>query len=207
MMPGGDPAAGARPAGGAASPARRYPAAMDVADDAEQVAAGLADRLDRLTFVDLPAGEVTERIIDAVLDWARDRGWRAYRRPPSVVPLPPPMAHQHSVVDVGCARPDGAPVVIEVDHTDRRRTVDKLLAEAAAGRVAIWVRWGTGGFAAPPPPVRMVTCEVTRRTGPAGQGRRYSRTPAAALPPPAHSTGGTGEAVVEALPIPPPAQP
>lgn len=176
---------------------------MDLAEDADRVAESLADWLDRLTFVDLPTGAVTERIIESVAAWANGLGWRVYRRAASVLPLPPPMAGQQSVLDVACARPDGPPVVVEVDHTDRRRTVDKLLAEAGAGRIAVWMRWGTGGFVAPPPPVRMVTCEVSRRNGPAGTGRLHSRTRTAARPAPAHSPDGVGHAVAAALPIPP----
>ena len=173
---------------------------MDVADDGEQVAAALADRLERLGFVDLTADEGTARIIESVAAWAADQGWRVYRRAPSVLPLPPPMSDRHSVLDVACARPAGPPVVVEVDHTDRRRTVDKLLAEAEAGRVAIWVRWGTGRFAAPPPPVHMVTCEVTRHQGAPGRGRLHSRPAGHELPPPVHSAGG-GSADAVALPI------
>ena len=173
---------------------------MEVPDDAEQVATSLADRLERLTFVDLTTDEVTERVIASVQAWAQEQGWRVYRRAASVVMLPPPLSGQHSVVDVACARPAGAPVVVEVDHTDRRRTVEKLLAEAQAGRIAIWVRWGTGGFTAPPPPVQLVTCTVSRHNGPAGRGRLHTRGPGNDLPPPAHSVEGIAEAV--ALPIP-----
>ncbi|MCA2217773.1 hypothetical protein [Jidongwangia harbinensis] len=148
--------------------------------------------LDRLTFADLGTDEVTARIIDAVVEWGEAQRWRVYRRAPSVVTLPPPLERQHSVLDVACARADGPPLAVEVDHTDRRRTVDKLLAEAEAGRVAIWVRWGTGPFRPPPAPVAMVPFEVTRRPG-----RRYARTHD--RPPPAHSTG-IGRA--EEMPIP-----
>jgi hypothetical protein len=164
----------------------------DVAEDTERVAASLSDRLDRLAFADLPTADVTERIIGAVDAWASEQGWRVYRRARSVMPLPPPMSRQPSVLDVACARPAGPPIAIEVDHTDRRRTIDKLLAEADAGRIPIWVRWGTGGFVAPPHPVRMVTCRVTRRAS------LYSRV---LLAPPAHSPGG-GEVTVVALPMP-----
>jgi hypothetical protein len=175
--------------------------ADDGADDGAAVAASLADRLERLAFADLTTDEVTELIITAVVAWAQDQGWRVYRRAPSVMTLPPPMERQHSVVDVACARAAGSPVVIEIDHTDRRRTVDKLAMEAAAGRIAIWVRWGTGRIV-PPPPVHLVTCEVTRRKGPAGQGRRHSRTPALDRPPPAHSVDGAGDASAVPLPFP-----
>jgi hypothetical protein len=168
-------------------------------DDGERLAASIGERLDGLTFAGLTTDEVTDRIIVSITAWATEQGWRVYRRAPSVMTLPPPMERQHSVLDMACARPDGPPVVVEVDHTDRRRTVDKLVVEAQAGRVAIWVRWGTGRFAEPEPSVHMVTCEVTRHNGPAG--RVYSRTPGADRPPPEHSAGpGTADTV--ALPIP-----
>jgi hypothetical protein len=160
---------------------------MDVADD-------LAARLDELTFADLSADAVTALLVDAIAGWAGDRGWRVYRRAASVLPLPPPMQRQHSVLDVAVARPAGPPLAIEVDQTDRKRTVEKLIAEAAAGRIPIWVRWGTGKFTVPPSPVRLVTVEVTRHPG-----ARFSRGPA--LAPPTHSGLGTGgDAVV--LPFP-----
>ncbi|MEH0982954.1 hypothetical protein [Micromonospora sp. CPCC 205556] len=174
---------------------------MNGGQDGEQLAASLGRALAGLTFVDLTTDAVTARIIESVLAWAGDQGWRVYRRAPSVVPLPPPLAHQHSVLDVACARPDGPPVVIEVDHTDRRRTWDKLAAEAAAGRVAIWVRWGPGRFGVPPAPIHQVTCEVSRRAGPAGAGRLHSRAPGGGLPPPAHSERGAGSTAV-LLPLP-----
>jgi hypothetical protein len=175
---------------------------MDVADDGERLAASLAGRLEELTFVDLTADEVTAQIIESVVAWGSGQGWRVYRRAPSVMPLPPPLSRQHSVLDVACARPLGAPVAVEVDRTDRRRTVDKLTAEADAGRIAIWVRWGTGRFAAPPSPVHMVTCEVSRRNGPAGRGRLYARMPVTDRPPPAHSAGRMAIGATVALPIP-----
>jgi hypothetical protein len=158
-------------------------------------AAALNDWLDRLTFTDLSGDEVTARLIDEVAAWGDAQGWRVYRRAPSVVPLPPPLERQHSVLDVACARPDGPPVVIEIDHTDRRRTVDKLLAEARAGRVPIWVRWGTGRFHPPPPPVTMVICAVTRRAG------LFTKVTDGHRPPPQHSTL-TAEATAVPMPIP-----
>ncbi|EEP72762.1 hypothetical protein MCAG_03089 [Micromonospora sp. ATCC 39149] len=171
------PAAGH--AGAGATRAVTYP------DDGARLATALSDRLATLAFVDLTTEQVTGLLADTIADWGAACGWRVYRRAASVVPLPPPMSGQRSVVDVACARPAAPPVVIEVDHTDRRRTVEKLLAEADAGRVPIWVRWGSRGFAAPPEPVRMVTLTVTARRGEAGV-RLHSRRPARQLPPPTH---------------------
>lgn len=145
--------------------------------ESQRVAASLADQLAELTFADRTAPEVTALIVDAVATWATTSGWRVYRGAASVLPLPPPFQHRHSTLDIACARPSGPPVVVEVDHTDRRRTVDKLLAEADAGRIPIWVRWGLSGFVTPPPPVAMVTFPVTGRTVLGQRGRRFSRFP------------------------------
>ncbi|GAA5195898.1 hypothetical protein GCM10023322_63640 [Rugosimonospora acidiphila] len=160
---------------------------MDVARDGERVAASLTDWLAALTFAERGPDEVTALVVNSIVEWATGQGWRVYRRAPSVLPLPPPYQHRHSYLDVACARPGGAPIAIEVDHTDRRRTVDKLLAEAAEGRIAIWVRWGSRGFAPPPPPVLMVTCPVT-----SVPGRAYSRLPATSRPAPDHTAVDLG---------------
>ena len=117
-----------------------------------------------LHFTDLTEPQATARIVDAVTAWGESRGWRVYRRAPSVFPLPPPLAG-NSVLDVACARPGAQPIAIEVDRLDRQRTVDKLLAEAAAGRIAIWVRWGAGPFRPPPMPLHLVTREASRTRG------------------------------------------
>jgi hypothetical protein len=137
---------------------------MDNADDGTETARSLASWLDALTFADLTTEQVTARLHDEVAGWAEARGWRVYRRAPSVFPLPPPL-RGHSVVDVACARPQAQPIVVEVDRLERRRTVDKLLAEAAAGRLAILVRWGSGPFEPPPLPVHLVTKEAARQRG------------------------------------------
>jgi hypothetical protein len=148
----------------------------------------LAAWLDRLTFADRTADEVTALLVDAAEAWALAQGWRVYRRAASVLPLPPPYQMRHSVLDLACARPAGPPVVIEVDHTDRRRTVEKLLAEVAAGREALWIRWGTGRFEPPPADITLVPCVVTHRRGPKGGGMLHSHFPTRDRPPPAHTT-------------------
>ena len=137
---------------------------METADDGTRTARSLTDWLSAVQFTGLGNDQATVRILDAIVAWGEQQGWRVYRRAPSVFPLPPPLRGS-SVLDVACARPDGPPVAIEVDRLDRPRTVDKLLAEAAAGRVAIWVRWGAGPFRSPPLPVHMVTREAARTKG------------------------------------------
>jgi len=163
-------------------------------------AVSLGAHLDALTFADRTTDEVTALLLDAVVAWGRAQGWRVYRRAASVVPLPPPYEDRFSVVDVGCARTGEPPVVVEVDHADRKRTLDKLAAEAAAGRVALWVRWGTGRFTPPPPPVHLVACLVASRNGPAGRGRLHSRD-GAGRPAPQHMAPAAGDYVPETFPL------
>jgi hypothetical protein len=137
---------------------------MDTADDGTATARSLTARLAALTFADLTADQAGALLLDEVAAWGEAQGWRVYRRAPSVFPLPPPL-RGNSVVDIACARPQGQPIVVEVDRLERRRTIDKLLAEAAAGRLAILVRWGSGPFVEPPLPVHLVTIQAVRQRG------------------------------------------
>ena len=156
-----------------------------VDDDSALVAASLTVWLDGFAFVDRDADAVTGLLVDSIVEWGRSQRWRVYRRAPSVLPLPPPYENRHSDLDVACARPTGRPIAIEVDRADRQRSVEKLRAEADAGRIALWVRWGTGRFTDPGPPVHLVTCAVTARRGVTG-GRVYSRVPTT-RPAPEHT--------------------
>ena len=165
---------------------------MDTEDDGTRTARSLAAWLGSVSFTDLGTDQATARVIEAVAAWGTAQGWRVYRRAPSVFPLPPPLKG-NSVLDVACARPGAQPIAVEVDRLDRQRTVDKLLAEAAAGRLAIWVRWGTGPFPAPPLPVHLVTKPAARRRG-------LWHT-VADLPAPRHS-GGAPSAAAETVELP-----
>lgn len=160
---------------------------MEDAEEGTRLGAALTGWLDRLTFTDQTDDEVTALLIDSAAAWAMAQGWRVYRRAASVMPLPPPYGHRHSIVDIGCARATGAPVVIEVDHSVRQRSIDKLGLEAAAGRIPIWLRWGDRRFEPPPAPITMVPFRVTARSGTDRTGRRYSRLPVSDRPPPSHS--------------------
>lgn len=165
---------------------------MEDGKDAERVADSLSRWIASVSFVDRDADEVTELLIEAVIWWAQEEGWRAYRKARSVVALPPPFEHRRSFVDVGIARRDGKPIVVEVDRSDRKRTLEKLAAEAQRGRVALWLRWGAGAFAAPPEPVRLIPCHVVARK--TADGRKVFSTPARDKPAPTHSGVDLGQA-------------
>lgn len=167
--------------------AARYRPIVDHAEEGARIAADLTGWLARLAFTDQTTNEVTNLLIDSVAAWAMAQGWRVYRRAASVMPLPPPYAHRKSIVDLGCARPAGAPVVVEVDHSDRRRTIEKLRLEAEAGRIPIWVRWGERGLEPAPAPIATVAFHVSSRPGPGRVGRLHSRSSATHRPAPMHS--------------------
>jgi hypothetical protein len=154
-----------------------------VDEDADRLAASLTGWLAAVSLKDRNADQVTDLLIEAVMGWAAAQGWRVYRGARSVVPLS--YADRHSTVDVGVARDHAAPIVVEIDRSDRKRTVEKLIAEAAAGRVALWVRWGAEPFMIPPPPVRLIPYPMTPRK--AGQGVKLFSSPAEQIQAPAHS--------------------
>jgi hypothetical protein len=166
--------------------------------DRDEAGASLRAWVERMTFTDLTADEVTDRLVDGAAAWAGTRGLRVYRRAASVVRLPPPYEQQHSVLDIACAQPDGPPIVVEVDRSDRRRTLDKLAAEAEAGRIAVWIRWGTGPFTDPPAPVVLVPVTVTARRRP-DRTKVHSRLPSRAAP--SHSVDLPGDFEAAELPI------
>jgi hypothetical protein len=166
-------------------------------DDAERVAGSLSRWIASVSFVDRAADEVTELLIEAVIWWAQEEGWRAYRHARSVVRLPPPMDNLHSFVDVGIARRDGAPIVVEIDRSDRKRTLEKLTAEAEQGRIALWLRWGTGTFATPPAGVSLIACHVEARK--AADGRKLFSTPSEEKPAPQHSSVDVSHAEQDGL--------
>ena len=161
-------------------------------DDGTRTAQDLTSWLSAVHFSELTESQATARIIDAVVAWGESHGWRVYRRAPSVFSLPAPL-RGNSVLDVACARPGAQPIAIEVDRLDRQRTVDKLLAEAAAGRLAIWVRWGAGPFAAPPLPVHLVGREAARH-----RGTWHTVTD---RPAPQHSESAPAASAPEELPL------
>jgi hypothetical protein len=166
---------------------------MSADHDGDQVASALAAHLATVTFADRGADAVTALLIDQVAAWAESLGWRVYRRAASVLRLPPPMQNQHSVLDVAVARRDGLlPLAVEVDHGHRKRTVEKLAAEGAAGRIPILVRWGGRKATEAGAPVHLIVVDVDQQPG-----GRFSRS--RLRPPPPHSGAATGDEV--ALPL------
>jgi hypothetical protein len=136
--------AGVRHLTGAAPP---FPA------DGSAVAATLEQRLQARSDAvraavaggSIPAGT---RVLTKLIErWAHahgcgERRWRCHRE--VFVPVTPAGARLSGIVDLVVERPGLADLVIEVDSTNKARSVDKLRFAQRAGGVPIWVRWRRG---------------------------------------------------------------
>ena len=97
-------------------------------------------------FQGLAAIETTRRLTCAIVDFGEARGWYP-RTELELGTFRLPNSHGQHVkrkarVDLGLFPPGDAPVVIEIDRTDSRKNLDKLVIGASWGRTAIWIRWG-----------------------------------------------------------------
>lgn len=160
---------------------------VEIALRAQRAGESLTRWLAPLTFTDWSAPRVTSELTNAVVDWGVAHRWRIRREVPSLAGLPGARADRSGYVDVVCERLDGPPIAIEIDQTDKRWSARKLLTEAEAGVVPLWVRWGEPETKPVPVPVALVVVTTTYRlVGPTGR-RLYSRAadpqPSSALPP------------------------
>jgi hypothetical protein len=79
-------------------------------------------------------------------------------------------------------------LAIEIDRGTKRQSLDKLIAEAEAGALAIWVRWSGWSSIPVPPSIGLVELRAVRTVMPGTRGFRYRRTPYLTWPaPPQHS--------------------
>lgn len=160
---------------------------MDLALRSSRAAESLTRWLVPLTFTDWSAPRVTAALTRGVVDWGVAHGWRVRREVPSIAGLPGSHPDRPGYLDVVCERLGAPPIAVEIDRTDKQWSSRKLLCEADAGAVAVWVRWGSPRTWIVPHPVALVDIPTTRRRV---SGRLlYSRAEvdapvAAAAPPP-----------------------
>ena len=62
--------------------------------------------------------------------------------------------------------PSGPDLAIEIDSADKQWSVAKLRHAAAAGMIAIWVRWGDESWAGVYDDIDVIQLQVTRRSAP-----------------------------------------
>jgi hypothetical protein len=136
---------------------------MDLALRSSRAAESLSRWLAPLAFSDWSAPRVTAALTRGVVDWGVAHGWRVRCEVPSIAGLPGAHPDRPGYLDVVCERLDGPPIAIEIDRTDKQWSSRKLLCEADAGAVAVWVRWGSPRTWTVPHPVALVDIPTTCR--------------------------------------------
>lgn len=120
------------------------------AEETAALAASLAAWLAPVEIRGLSGRQTTALLTDRVAEWARSQGWSvrfevASRITRTVNRAAGGSSEWQGRLDVVCSRrPGQPPVAIEIDRNNKRWSVEKLSAEAAAGSVALWVRWRGG---------------------------------------------------------------
>lgn len=96
-------------------------------------------------FSGLKATEVTDTLSAAIRRWGHSNGWMTNTEVPSTARRHsgsgPGVAH-YGYLDLVFDRWGEESVVVEIDRGNKQWSLEKLTAEAARGRVSIWVRWG-----------------------------------------------------------------
>jgi hypothetical protein len=148
---------------------------VDLAERSARAAASLSKYLLPVAFTDWSAFRVTAELTQRVVSWGVDHGWRVRREVPSIAGLPGARPDRSGYLDVVCERLNAPPIVIEIDRTDKQWSSRKLLCEADAGAVAIWVRWNDANTWIVPAPVAVIRLPTTSRPDRGGGRRLYSR--------------------------------
>ncbi|MBF6314020.1 MULTISPECIES: CRISPR-associated endonuclease Cas2 [Nocardia] len=98
---------------------------------------------DQISLAGRSSQQATRLITEANAEWARRQGREVEFEVPAMITRP---VHGRREVrrrlDIVCDRGEDLPlIVIEVDRGNKRWSLQKLVAEAEAGNLAIWVRW------------------------------------------------------------------
>lgn len=110
--------------------------------DTTTLAASLTAWLTPVELDGLTSRQTTALLTVRVAEWGRSQGWSVQFEVPIRASRTTRSGESRGRLDVVCRRDAGRPpVVIEIDRGNKRWSVDKLASEAAAGAVALWVRW------------------------------------------------------------------
>ena len=102
----------------------------------------LQEWLAPLEFTDLSRSAVTEAITAQAVAWAMSHGFVVSQDVEAVATKRRPHNRHIGLLDIACEHPSGQQLAIEVDFANRVWSVEKLAAEADAGKLALWVKWG-----------------------------------------------------------------
>ena len=109
----------------------------------DRATSSLREWLALVTFRDLSRSAVTEHLTAQVVAWAEAHGFEARTEVEAVATKRKPYGRNIGVLDVLCTHRTGQQVAVEIDHTNKVWSIEKLAAEADNGKLAIWVKWGS----------------------------------------------------------------
>ncbi|MET9260285.1 hypothetical protein [Amycolatopsis sp. NPDC004079] len=111
-------------------------------DETRDLAASLHTYLKPLRLTGLTAVQATRLVTYETVCWADEQGWKVAYEVWGRITRPSKNGPMRARLDLVCTRPAKQPAVaIEIDRDGKTWSLQKLQAEAAAGRVALWVRW------------------------------------------------------------------
>ncbi len=96
-----------------------------------------------LEFVGLPRPEVTSLITAQVVAWAQSYRFEVTQQVKAIATRRRRYGRtQNSWLDLECRHRSGMTIAVEIDFANKFWSIEKLAAEADAGKLAIWVKWG-----------------------------------------------------------------
>ncbi|MFK4087179.1 hypothetical protein ACI2LF_23940 [Kribbella sp. NPDC020789] len=111
-------------------------------DETTTLAASLYRHLHPLRLSGLTAVQATRLVTSETARWATAQGWMVAYEAWGQLTRMTQAGPRRARLDLVCTRPAQQPAVaIEIDKHGKVWSLQKLQAEAQAGRVALWVRW------------------------------------------------------------------
>ncbi|WP_162958357.1 hypothetical protein [Nocardia yunnanensis] len=106
----------------------------------------------------MTSAQTTKLITAHTQQWAQAQRWRVQFEAPALVERRVSNGRLYrGRIDVLCTRRWWRPAVaVEIDRANKRWSLEKLIAEADAGHVALWVRWRGDSIIEVPPTVGLV---------------------------------------------------
>jgi hypothetical protein len=128
---------------------------------------------------------VTKVITREVHHWALDHGFVCNLETYTVAFSPAKEAPQSvGVLDLAGIHPTGLRLAIEIDRSDKSRSLAKLAGEANRGAIAIWVRWSGTCRLAVPDNVGLIQLHGRTLRFEGIRGKVHTRGRRSELPPP-----------------------
>jgi len=102
----------------------------------------LQEWLSPLTFADLSRSAATSLIAEHAMAWARWHGFVVRTEVEAIASRLRPRDHRIGALAIAGEHPAGRQLAIEIDPVNRIWSIEKLAAEADAGKFAFWIKWG-----------------------------------------------------------------